>query len=254
MTDIPADPVAEAGRILDAARAAGVVLRAVGGVAIRLRAPSVAHLLPPRDYHDIDLAGQRGASDRVTKVLESLGYEGARRFNTMNGRERLMFWDPINGRRVDVFLDDLRMCHRLAFRDRLEVDDLTLPLADLALMKLQIVQLTERDGQDLTALLADHPLADADGDGISLARILTICAADWGWWRTVTRNLDRLIAEWQDTTEAGPPAQRGMVSQATTRARLLREHLDHVPKTWSWKLRAAIGERRVWYELPEEIR
>jgi hypothetical protein len=26
------------------------------------------------------------------------------------------------------------------------------------------------------------------------------------------------------------------------------------PKSRRWKLRAAIGERRVWYELPDEIR
>jgi hypothetical protein len=253
-TGIHADPVEEARRILGAAAAAGVALRAVGGVAVRLRAPSIAQLLPRRDYHDIDLAGRAGTSDRVTTLLEGLGYEGSKRFNTMNGRERLMYWDPVNGRRIDVFLDDLRMCHTLPFRDRLTLDELTLTRADLALMKLQIVQLTERDGQDLLALFADCPLTDADADGISLPRILDVCANDWGWWKTVTLNLDRLLAEWPDAAEAGPPAQRDVVARAVGRARLLREHLDRAPKSRGWRLRAAIGERRTWYELPEEIR
>ena len=254
MSRILADPVAEAGRVLGAAQERGVVLRAVGGVAVRLRAPSVARLLPPRDYHDIDVAGRSGSSAAITELYQALGYESSRRFNTMNGRERLMYWDPVNGRRVDVFLDTLRMCHVLPFRDRLEVDEATLPLADLALMKLQIVQITDRDGQDLCALLADAELGDSDSGAISLPRILGICSTDWGWWRTVTGNLDRLVIQWQDEAESGPPAQGDILRLATVRARALRDHLETVPKTTRWKLRAAIGDRRPWYELPEEIR
>jgi hypothetical protein len=195
MTDggaILADPVAEAARMLRAAEARGVVLRLVGGIAIRMRAPSVAGLLPRRDYHDIDLAGAAGSATSLTELLGDLGYEASRRFNTMNGHERLLYWDPVNGRRVDVFLDVLRMCHQLPFRDRLTVDPGTLPLADLLLTKLQIVQLTERDGQDVCALLADHALADDDAGGIALPRIVALCSGDWGWWRTVTGNLDQL--------------------------------------------------------------
>jgi hypothetical protein len=172
----------------------------------------------------------------------------------MNGQERLMYWDPVNGRRVDVFLDMLRMCHELPFRDRLEVDAETLPLADLALMKLQIVQLTERDGQDLCALLADHDLCQTGDGGISVARILAICAGDWGWWRTVTGNLDRLVTEWRDAMDAGPHGQAEILALAVERATRLRAVLDEAPKSRRWKMRATIGERRAWYELPEEIR
>jgi hypothetical protein len=254
MTEILADPVAEARRILAEAARRAVTLRAVGGVAIRLRAPSVARLLPSRDYHDIDVAGRAGASVAITALCHDLGYESSRRFNTMNGQERLMYWDPVNGRRVDVFLDVLRMCHELPFRDRLEVDAETLPLADLALMKLQIVQLTERDGQDLCALFADHELSETGDRGISVTRILAICVGDWGWWRTVTGNLDRLVTEWRDEMDAGPHGQAGILALAVERATRLRAVLDEAPKSTRWRMRAAVGERRVWYELPEEIR
>jgi hypothetical protein len=37
------------------------------------------------------------------------------------------------------------------------------------------------------------------------------------------------------------------------RLRRLREELDTVPKTRAWKLRARIGDRKRWYELPEEV-
>lgn len=254
MTGILSDPVAEAQRMLAEAGRRRVVLRAVGGVAIRLRAPSVASLLPARDYHDIDVAGRGGTSAMITELYHDLGYEPSRRFNTMNGQERLIYWDPVNGRRVDVFLDMLRMCHELSFRDRLEVDVETLPLADLALMKLQIVQLTDRDGQDMCALLADHDLSESGDDGISLRRILAICSTDWGWWRTVTGNLERLVNEWRDEAASGPPAQTGVLERAVERAVRLQTILAAAPKSTRWKLRAAIGERRVWYELPDEIR
>ena len=254
MSEILADPVAEAARMLAEARTRGVVLRAIGGVGIRMRAPSVARLLPPRDYHDIDVAGRSGTSAAITDLYHALGYESSKRFNTMNGQERLMYWDPVNGRRIDVFLDVLRMCHELSFRDRLEGDEPTLPLADLALMKLQIVQLTDRDGQDLCALFADHALSEGDGEGISLVRILAVCSADWGWWRTVTGNLDRLVNEWRDEAASGPHGQSDILERAVARAIDLHARLDEAPKTTRWRLRAAVGERRVWYELPEEIR
>lgn len=37
------------------------------------------------------------------------------------------------------------------------------------------------------------------------------------------------------------------------RLRRLRAELDTVPKSRAWKLRSRIGERKRWYELPEEV-
>jgi len=34
----------------------------------------------------------------------------------------------------------------------------------------------------------------------------------------------------------------------------LRRALDEAPKSLRWKLRARVGERVLWYELPEEVR
>ena len=31
------------------------------------------------------------------------------------------------------------------------------------------------------------------------------------------------------------------------------EHIEQAPKSRGWKLRARIGERKRWYELPEEV-
>lgn len=274
MTQVLADPLEETRRILAAAADAGVVIRAVGGVAVALRAPSVAALTPPRSYHDLDFVA-RPDGPAIGRLFTSLGYEPARQFNTLNGAERLLFHDP-GGRRVDVFVDTLRMCHDLPLASRLEVDPMTLPLADLVLSKLQIVELTDRDAQDLAALLADHALTAGD-DGVSLARIEQMCGNDWGWWRTTDGNLRTLATRWREAAW-GPPsgaepgavaaaaarggpeagresaAETAILGRAAERADELRAALEAAPKSIAWRVRAAVGPRLAWYSLPEEVR
>jgi hypothetical protein len=251
MTGVLADPVDETRRVLEGAESAGIDLRAIGGVGVALRAPSIRLFRKTRTYHDIDLAG-RAPRGPIEAALTALGYEPAGRFNTLNGADRLLFHDP-SGRRVDVFLGQLRMCHDLGFAERLKVDRWTLPLADLLLSKLQIVELTDRDAQDVAALLADHELTEDDA-GIGLRRIRALCTTDWGWWRTVDANLGGLIARWRDDASGGSAEERLALGTATTRAAALRERLAAAPKSTAWRLRAVIGDRLRWYAEPEAIR
>ena len=252
MREIVADPVDEARRVLQAARQAAVPLRALGGIAVALIAPTIAHLHPKRTYHDIDLAAPAG-TPAVSRLMTDLGYEAARRFNTLNGSERLLFHD-VNGRRVDIFVDTLRMCHALPFGARLELQAWTLPPADLVLSKLQIVELTERDGQDLVALFADYSLTESDADGIGLDRIRQICGGDWGWWRTVDDNLRRLSERWQAARAVADPGEARILDKAVERAAELRAVLETCPKSLGWTIRAKLGPRLRWYDLPEEVR
>ena len=239
------DPVQEARRILHAAEKARVRLRAVGGVAIALRSPSVADLVPPRTYHDIDLVGRAGGSSAITSLFGSLGYQAADRFNKLNGSERLLFHDH-GGRRIDVFIDRLRMCHTLELAERLELDPLTITPADLLLSKLQIVEMTPRDVQDILALLLDHPLVEGR-DGIELGRLRAVCSVDWAWWRTVTGNLGPLRDAWLEGVS-------GRERAAAESASALLQILVDAPKSASWRARSWLGERKRWYELPEEVR
>ncbi len=243
------DPVAEMRRVLGVAEAAGVPLRAVGGIAVWMRCPSLRTADPPREFHDLDLMGTSRAARETARLLADQGYEPHERFNKLNGGRRLLFFDARDGRRVDVFLDRLEMCHTLDVRDRLELEPETLPLADLLLTKLQIVRLTDRDAADVAALLADHDLSDGGG-GIEQGRILAVCSGDWGWWRTVTRNLSGLIESWE---RAGPRPGPDPAAAAARAAALLGE-LEACPKSLRWKLRAQVGERVPWYQEPEEIR
>jgi hypothetical protein len=249
-----ADPSAEARRIVEAADAAGLPIRVVGGVGVALIAPTVGQLRPIRTYHDIDLVAPARAP-AIARSMAALGYGASTEFNALNGAERMLFHDP-GGRRIDVFIDTLRMCHELPFRERLTAWPLTLSPADLLLSKLQIVELTDRDAQDVLALLADHALTEADGEGIDVRRIREVCGRDWGWWRTVDDNLAALIPRWEqagnDAVAAGAPPEAA--STALMRARDLRTSLAAAPKSVGWRLRAVVGARLRWYDSPEEVR
>jgi hypothetical protein len=177
----------------------------------------------------------------LTQALEALGYEGDREFNALHGRERLLFWDATNGRQLDVFVDRMVLCHTLDLADRVTREPRTLPLADLLLAKLQVVELNERDLKDATALLADHDLGP---DGVDAERVTEVLASDWGWWRTATGTLERV---------AGYAGDLDGFGAAVERAGALGERIEAAPKSRRWRMRAKIGERKRWYELPEEI-
>src|SRR4051794_4985261 len=108
MTPLP-DPLAEARRVVDRARAIGVRGRVVGGVGIAVGGPSAAEAPVRRAYADIDLVGRGPLRGALTELLSGLGYEPAEMFNTLQGARRLLFWDGTNGRQLDVFVDRFSM-------------------------------------------------------------------------------------------------------------------------------------------------
>src|SRR2546423_10014068 len=96
------------------------------------------------------------------RLLESLGRQGDRRFNTLNGHQRLLYLDSLNGRQIDIFIDRMKMCHVIELGGRLSHDGPTLTPADLLLSKLQVYEVNMKDLVDTIALLLDHPIADHD--------------------------------------------------------------------------------------------
>lgn len=240
------DPVAEGRRIVAAAGERGLPLRLLGGVAVSLLCPSSRTAPLTRAYEDIDLATIRTAKGEVVRMLESQGYAGDKEFNMLHGHRRLYFWDERNRRQLDVFVDEANLCHRVRFKDRIEVVPTTLPLADLTVLKLQVVETNEKDYLDICAIFADHDLS-ADDSGINAPYIARLAASDWGLWRTlgmVAERCERFALELAGFESA---------EVVTDRLRRLQQELDSVPKTRGWKLRSRIGDRKRWYELPEEV-
>src|SRR6202046_186324 len=105
-----ADPIAEARRIIELAESDGLVLRALGGVAVCMQAPDGTLRLPRRGK-DIDLFAAKGSSRPAVKVMLRAGYVADEMFNALRGSRRLLFQDPANGRHVDVFIGEFSMCH-----------------------------------------------------------------------------------------------------------------------------------------------
>ena len=143
------------------------------------------------EYKDIDFAVPKGGGRAAAELLERQRLRALEEFNAMKGRERLLFLDPGHGRQVDVFVGSFRMCHEIPFDDRLAAGQQTVPLAELVLTKLQIVELNEKDVRDTALLFYGHEVSDHDGESINGARIAELCASDWGLWRTITANLER---------------------------------------------------------------
>jgi hypothetical protein len=232
--------------VAEAAARADLPLRLLGGVAIAILCLS-SHRPPlARRYGDIDFATTGAATDKVVQLMESLGYRGDKEFNMLHGHRRLALWDERNKRQVDVFVEEANLCHRINLKARLEVVPLTLPLADLAILKLQVVETNEKDYLDICAIFADHELAE-DESGINVTYIAKLAASDWGLWRTLS-----MVAERSERFALELPGF-GVGQLVADRLRRLREELDRVPKTRGWKLRSRIGDRKRWYELPEEV-
>jgi hypothetical protein len=241
-----ADPVAEGQRIAQAAAARALPLRLLGGVAIAILCPSSREPPLRRTYGDIDFATTGSAKKATVELMTSLGYVPDQEFNTLHGHRRLYFWDEVNKRQVDAFVDEADLCHRIDLEPRLEAVPVTLSLADLALLKLQIVETNEKDYLDVCAIFADHDLSDDEG-GINVSYIGRLAAADWGLWRTLG-----MVAERSEQFALELPGF-GSGEAVAERLRHLRAELDKVPKSRGWKLRSRIGDRKRWYELPEEI-
>jgi hypothetical protein len=248
-TDTPLPQILdEARRLTVAAIERDVPIRLVGGLAVRIRVDETFHAGLSREYKDIDLVTLKGKSKPVGRFLEEMGYEPHQQFNAMNGSERLLFYDMGNERQLDVFVGAFRMCHEIPITERITLDPLTLPLAELLLTKLQIVNLNEKDLRDVVAILHHHDVADRDGDTINAAYAAQLCADDWGLWRTCKMNVDRV----RDGVEQYDIAQH---ERETVKLRLGRlwARIDAEPKSRGWRLRDRIGDRKKWYDEPEEV-
>jgi hypothetical protein len=233
-------------RVYERATAAGVSVRIAGGVAISMLCPSAGEPPLARTYADLDLVGVAREHKQLSQVLTAAGYQADETFNALYGTSRLFFWDPLNERQVDVFLNRVEMCHVIDLRSRLALPGPTLSLADLLVMKLQVVEANDKDLRDIITLLVDHEFTDSDDSGINLGYLCSITAGDWGLWRTVT-----MIALRADHYSRGLPAfaHQGRVHEQVQH---FLSALEQVDKTRAWKLRARIGDRKRWYQLPEE--
>jgi hypothetical protein len=254
---VPGSPAAdlsgEAIRLLSAAEAEGIETRLIGGMAIRLIAGERLDPAFEREIADLDFVVARKGGSGLAELLADSGYQPDAEFNALNGARRMLFWDPAHGRQVDVFVGAFEMCHALPLADRLQQRPQTLPAAELLMTKLQIVELNAKDRGDIFALLLAHEVADSDlgpggADAINAGLIASLTSQDWGLQRTFELNFERL-----EEALGGLGIDAGDRELIRDRIARLRAEIEAAPKSRKWKLRDRIGERKQWYETPEEV-
>jgi len=231
--------------IVSAGGAQGIQIRALGGVGVYLRTPGAPALLR-REIRDLDVIVRRKDRRPLEDLLGEVGLEPELRFNTLQGQKRQIWWTPDRRTHVDVFLGEFSMCHAIDLEERLPPAHRALGAADLLLTKLQIVQLNMKDAVDAAALLVSHELGDGDGEGtLDRGRLAEVLGRDWGFYTTTTDNLQKLpgLVALLDDALAAQVARAGEEIVAL---------LDRAPKTRAFKLRARVGRRVQWYELPDE--
>jgi hypothetical protein len=247
---------AEADRLMESASSESVTLRLLGALAFRRRCPTYGRLQDQlgRAYTDIDFAGYGREVDGIRRAVAAHGYREDTGVYVESEGSRLVFEHPDTRLHLDVFLDKLEFSHTIWWKNRLEVDPHTLPMAELVLEKMQILEINEKDLIDTIMLFLEHPLGDSDGDTINVAVMANRCAKDWGLWRTTTMNLEKVAQMAQTYDQLDADEKRRVREQVDT----VVHRLEAEPKGRKWRWRARIGDRKKWYrdvgELGPEVR
>lgn len=249
------DFVNEAINIVNKAQQQGLTLRVLGATAFRIHCPDHVHVHVSmgRDITDIDFAAYSREGEKLENFLAKDHFQSERQKASLTPglfMGRHIYENPETGLHVDIFEDELNMCHVVNFRNRLNLDSPTITLADLSLEKLQIVTLNEKDIRDMLMLFASHPVGDSENETINGKYIASIMSKDWGFYYTTTMNLGKIrkgLERYKDlfTTQDN----QNINDRITT----LEKMIESAPKSLAWKARAAIGTRVQWYNDVEEV-
>lgn len=252
--EIQEDFYKERTRILDAlARNENqhIIMRLIGALAFRTHCEQFGYIQDAlgREFTDIDFASYSHFFKDIVQVLSELGYIEDKMVTRLFSEVRLLFHDPVHGRHIDIFFDQLVFSHVIPLEGRLEVDAPTLPLAELFLEKMQIAQINEKDLIDTIMLLREHKIGENDQETINCKVVCHLCGNDWGLWRTITGNL-KIVEEYLVSYNQLTKEDRKVVQD---RIQEISNKIEAYPKTTKWKLRSRIGERVKWYKEVEEL-
>jgi hypothetical protein len=228
-----------------------IVMRLIGALAFRTHCPKYGYIQDKlgRVFTDFDFVAYPKYTKDITRVLTELGYEEDKQVTQLFGDKRMIFHDPAFGRHIDVFYNYLDFCHTINFIGRLEAEEITIPLAELFLEKMQIVQINEKDIIDTIMLLLEHPFGEGDKETINIKVLVNTLTSDWGWWRTTTANM-QLVDDRLKMYENLTPEERQIVH---SRLEELRKIIDEAPKSVKWKIRSKVGDKVKWYKDVEEL-
>jgi hypothetical protein len=241
--------VAEMNRLIAAAEDHQIRLRAFGGLAIYAHSQNDPRFFH-RDSPDVDFVVPERDRHKLESFFHKMGYSPNKQFNLLNGSHRQIYYDQASGHRIDILVGDFEMCHKIPMNGRLRTHPVTIPLAELFLSKAQIVELNRKDAFDIISLVLNNDIGNEQEGKIGLDRIASLCAEDWGLYKTTMINLKRVEALLLAEDLGLSNEERERVLQ---RVRRVASVLDSTPKSMAWKMRNAVGTRVRWYSEVEEV-
>lgn len=245
-----AELFSEMKRLVGEAEKNQIHLRAFGGLAILAHSQTDPRFFQ-RDSPDLDFLIPKDDRQKLEPFFREMGYSPDKQFNLLNGmRRQIYYYDQSQDLHVDILIGDFEMCHKLPLDDRLDVDPLTIPLADLLLSKAQVVQLNRKDALDIISLLFNNEVGGEKEGVIGLDRITWLCAQDWGLYKTTSINLER-VEELLNTNEMQMTSdERSLI---LTRIHKMQKAFAEMPKSVAWQMRDKVGTRIRWYQEVEEV-
>jgi hypothetical protein len=258
VTEMPTDPglnlqfVDEALNLVRDAEAKGIRLRILGSIAYRLQCPNNLHFFEDtkRVLTDVDFGAEKKQNRAIREFLTARGYVPDEGIYMASEGARHAYLHRETGLNVDVFADELYFCHRIPFKNRLELDSPTICTTDLLLEKMQIVEINLKDFKDTIVLMLEHPLSHQESGkkSIDTDYIADMMRQDWGFYYTFTTNLKRVPEHFAEF----PSMQDGQLKLIRARIDELLTVLEAAPKTLGWKMRAKVGTRARWYQEVSE--
>lgn len=241
------DMIMEMYRLVNAAEEKNIQLRSVGGIAVHAHNKK-KHPLFLREFADLDFAIAKKQRREFETFMPQIGYTSDKELNMLNGDQRQIYYTPEF--KVDVFVGVFEMCHKIPLENRLSIDPVTVPLAELLLTKAQILELNRKDALDITSILLNNDVGHGDNEMINLQILNQLFSQDWGLYKTTSINLERVKEL----------VTKGDVSLSTEDGELVLSRIDQIfksfeetPKPLAWTLRDRVGTRVKWYEEVEEV-
>lgn len=244
--------VDEALTLVREAEANGIRLRILGSIAYRLQCPKNLHLFQDmkRVLTDVDFGAEKKQNKAIREFLTSRGYVPDEGVYMASEGARHIYLHKDTKLNVDVFADELNFCHKVPFKNRLHLDDLTISNTDLLLEKMQIVEINLKDFKDTIVLMLEHPLSHQQPGhkSIDTDYIIDLMRQDWGFYYTFTTNLKR-VPDYLHEFQSIQPHEADLIR---SRIGELVRKIEEAPKTMAWKMRSAIGTRKRWYQEVSE--
>jgi hypothetical protein len=241
------DLMKEMNRLIEAAEAKNIHIRAFGGLAVQVHNKK-NHPLFLREFADLDFIVASKQRREFEAFMPEVGYYPDKEVNLLFGNHRQIYYTTES--KADIFVGNFEMCHKIPLENRLTIHPVTIPLAELLLSKAQILELNRKDALDITSILLNNETGDDDNGKINLRVVNQLFSQDWGLYKTTSINLQRVEDLVSKEDLALTKDERELI---ISRVHEIKDSFDKTQKPLAWQLRDRVGTRVKWYMDVEEV-